>query len=216
MLEQGASFSSECQRVVEYLPWLLNGGLEMNEKSAILAHVRLCSACRDELAEWTSAFELFEHHVPSLALAEYAMGADGSLPKSLIESHVARCEACRSEVATVRSNEGLVVPFEPPQTRRRARATASPNRWAWWTAAAAGMVAATVLGSFVLRSGSLVRRAAVSQAVTPTTMEYHLFADGFESGTTGSWQIPSQQSIRGPAPEPSATNSNTSPTGSSS
>jgi anti-sigma factor RsiW len=42
---------TECERILELLPWYVTGKLGATDTAAVAAHVQSCEACRQELAE---------------------------------------------------------------------------------------------------------------------------------------------------------------------
>ncbi len=118
-----------CSDAVELQPWLLNGSLEAAEEEALREHLAGCEGCRTELGATAGAWGLLTQHIPSLALAEYALGVtvDGER-RELYERHLARCPSCRQELEWVTADR--VVDFETERSIREpaTREPASPGR----------------------------------------------------------------------------------------
>ncbi|MDJ0837782.1 MAG: zf-HC2 domain-containing protein [Acidobacteriota bacterium] len=95
----------ECKHVSELLPWYLNETLPEGERADVEHHLAACPACGDDLGRAHKAFELFNQHLPSRVLVDYA--ADGEAAgweTSLIENHLRDCEECSMELTLTRQS----------------------------------------------------------------------------------------------------------------
>lgn len=185
----------------ELLPWLLNGSLEERERESLRHHLADCASCHRELADTVQAWQLVTEHVPSLALAEYALGLEPEeIDARRIERHLEVCPSCREELALVTSDR--VADFEAARARRRSRS----DRPASWRhlAVAAGLAAVLAAGAWI---GSRAEHDASSsadqlavrgpEAGSPTASAVSaasaasgpsvVFSDGFESGSIAAW-----------------------------
>lgn len=192
-----------CKSVAESLPWLLNGTLGKAEVASVVAHVRDCSGCRREIREAVETAELMTAHLPTMVLAEHALGLPTEWPVEAIDAHLAICSSCRGELALVQMDTGLDEDGESAEPARvlsfPAVANDTPGRsvassdWTRW-AAAAGLIAA--LG------GSWIVGGLDSASEGPTQLAQHelppvekpvsvemVFSDGFESGDLEQWTV---------------------------
>lgn len=109
-----------CQEAVELLPWLINGTLDDAERQEVREHLSACGSCRGELDDTVQAWEVLSEHIPSLALAEYAMGErPSSLDREQIERHLALCPSCRGDLEPAMAES--VLDFESAARRHRSR-----------------------------------------------------------------------------------------------
>jgi len=187
-----------CTSFEQSLPWFLNGTLADQEAGEMLAHLESCDGCRRELQRVEQAAELLTAHLPTMTLAEFALGLDTEIPAQEVEAHLSMCAQCRQELAMVQMDtETEIVDFA---AARKAREQASPVERPQWSrlAVAAGLGA-------VLGSSLIVGRLADSEITTivqqqePAAIEVPsvevdspeqtLFSDGFESGTSQRWQM---------------------------
>ena len=196
-----------CQDTTELLPWLLNGSLEGEERRAVCEHLAGCESCRGELAESSEAWQMFAQHVPSLALAEYAVGMAPSAPdRERIERHLALCPSCRQELELAMSDR--VVDFAAAreareETPRRRRAASVGDRVAGGRALAIAasfallLVSGLTIRSFVGTDGTTPREPIVAETAEPeaATGAASLFSNGFESGDTAAWTKTSQAGV---------------------
>jgi anti-sigma factor RsiW len=98
-------------RVLELLPWLINGTLADVERREVEEHLAACEACRAELAATRQAFEIYAAHLPPRVLTAYvetapgdALAVDGTaVDRALLEEHLAACDTCREELEMVRA-----------------------------------------------------------------------------------------------------------------
>ncbi len=200
-----------CDRVVELLPWLLNGSLEKAEQRTVREHLALCEACRGELHELGEVWSLASQHVPSLELARYALGERPvGIERQAVERHLEICLSCRQEADLVRSAEadaagrGVagrdadVLDFPPPVISPAGprRITAAARRFAVAAGVASVVGASSLLwlGEAGPRSGepAAVPAHEASNAVVAAAEEAEaatgvLFADGFESTELETW-----------------------------
>ena len=112
--------SMHCNQATELLPWLLNGSLDEAERRDLAGHLSACETCRLELEESKLAWDVMNEHVPSLALAEYAVGlTPGGLDRERLERHVELCAACRQELEQARTD--VVADLSEVRAARAAR-----------------------------------------------------------------------------------------------
>ncbi len=195
----------DCHQAVEFLPWLVNGSLEAGEDRALRDHLDACESCRGELGETVEAWGLATRHIPSLALAEFALGvAPVSLDCERIERHLAACPSCRGELGLIQSDG--VVDFEIARTRRPAarRRRRQLPAWREWALAAAVAGVLATGGWTLLRLGPAPSPTAGhlasgsnlegAEPLGPPRSEppraFHtggVFSDGFESGSVVVW-----------------------------
>ena len=188
-----------CESVAESLPWILNGTLDEAETAAVVAHVESCESCRRELQEAVEAAGLMTAHLPTLVIAEYALGLPTEFATEDIEAHLAACPSCRQELALVQMDAelddapapGRVLEFKAPAASAEIR-PARRSDWARW-AAAAGLAAVIGSVAMVERPDPSVTDPSITEVVDhqsaptePAAVEI-LFADGFESGDLGNW-----------------------------
>ena len=88
-----------CDDVAELLPVYLNGSLDDESARRLEAHLASCAACRNEERDARTAFALFEGHLPTELLVDYALGLP--LPArgaEVVESHLSSCDRCSAEL----------------------------------------------------------------------------------------------------------------------
>lgn len=99
----------DCHQTTELLPWLVNDSLEGDEKRIVVEHLASCEDCRRELESTIETCHMLATHVPSLALAEYAVGLTPSgVSQERIERHLAVCHSCNEELALAVSEEPAI------------------------------------------------------------------------------------------------------------
>ena len=198
-----AAQAATCKSVVESLPWLLNGTLANDETAMLVVHVRDCSDCRHEVREALEAAQLMTAHLPTLVIAEHALGLPTALSSEMIEAHLAACPSCRHEASLVRMDAELdlddteparIFSF-PSRSTKPARPAVGRGDWTRW-AAAAGLMAA-LGGSWMVgrmddgteqTAATQVARQQTEAAVEPEAVEI-VFSDGFESGDLKKWTV---------------------------
>lgn len=206
------------QSAAELLPWLINDSLGHEEAEAVLSHVE-AGALSADLAATGEMFWLTEQHVPSLTLAEFALGLPlVGLSREEVKAHVDVCASCREELALIQADDvteedaeemttAPVLDFANAQRRKfEEKNVSTPRRPAWRRYVAAAAVATAVAGTLLFQAQSEFDESPLPTAVVasaPTsagdaateenlrslTPENALFSDGFESGDTGSWTI---------------------------
>jgi hypothetical protein len=133
-----------CDKAIEFLPWLLNGTLEAGERDEVQGHLKSCERCREALAETRSAWSSFTQHIPTRDLAALAWGeAPAEIELATAEEHLASCPQCAADLELARMSRRLeeesnVAVF--PQVRTRPAAGESPRSWRA-AAIAAGLAA---------------------------------------------------------------------------
>lgn len=146
----------DCKRIVEILPWLLNGTLSAEEQQQARTHLAQCAECRRELQETAFAGAVHQRHISEQALVDYTFDRTALGPqRELIESHTARCAACAEQLALAEQSRRLLeaeeseVALQPPihliKDRPAKIDRAGTPRWPvrfWQTAA----VAASLIG----------------------------------------------------------------------
>ena len=148
-----------CSTVTEFLPWLLNGTLDAEERRQVEAHLAACESCREELRQTRIAGAVYGAHPPPQALVDHAAGRPpAGIPAGLLSRHLAACPTCTEEVALLRQSHVLAGAEEeaggdPPG----ATVVAGPwsvQRWRHFALAAsiAGLVALGVSAWSVLQS----------------------------------------------------------------
>ena len=197
--------SMHCNQATELLPWLLNGSLDEAERRDLAGHLSACETCRLELEESKLAWDVMNEHVPSLALAEYAVGlTPGGLDRERLERHVELCAACRQELEQARTD--VVADLSEVRAARaarprRTRAVAGRPAWrrpAWRRLAVAAGIAAMVSSAAWLSihndAGSATPVAELAAPTSPPedvdpsrASQVVLFQDGFESASTQAW-----------------------------
>lgn len=138
----------DCKSIAEILPWLLNGTLAPAEREQVIEHLAGCPACRSELGDTASAWEVFARHVSPEMLMDRASGR--ALPPAdaaLVAAHLETCAACAGQYELVRESFELL---EASAVRPRAE----PRPWFRWQFA---FVAAALL--MVIAGGGWVRSA---------------------------------------------------------
>lgn len=145
---------TDCPRVADMLPWLVNGTLDEGERARVVEHLRTCADCREELDRIRTVLDTSEGHPPSGLLAAWAMGE--TVPDAeIIADHVASCPDCTRDAALVGENEVLAA-FVPP-SRSRDRDTARVL-WRRTTAtAAAALIVGVVIGALIQQPSSTNR-----------------------------------------------------------
>jgi Putative zinc-finger len=167
-----------CNQATEYLPWLLNGTLGDDERTAVREHLAGCERCRQTLADTRRAWEIFDQHIPAAALVALAAGEtpEGFDP-ALLEEHLAACPECAAELELARVSRGLaeddaVTLLAPRPPRAPAAApVARPVGIRWRRAAvAAGLAGVIALGGWYKsaeRAHTLAARLATESTLRP-------------------------------------------------
>jgi hypothetical protein len=138
-----------CDEATEFLPWLLNGSLEAQERDEVRRHLTDCERCRVALNDTREAWTVFSQHLPSEALVALAYGeAPAGVDPALAERHLASCPECAAELELARTSrhleeDGKIAVFPGP--RREKEIVERPRSWraAALAAGLAGLVAAT-------------------------------------------------------------------------
>jgi hypothetical protein len=159
-----------CDKAIEFLPWLLNGTLEAGERDEVQGHLKSCERCREALAETRAAWSAFAQHIPTRDLAALAWGeAPTEIESATAEEHLASCPQCAADLELARMSrrleeEGNVAVFPPARTRRDAGA--APRSWRAAAIAACLAAAVSSLGWLytLQQAGSPAR---VAQAAPP-------------------------------------------------
>jgi hypothetical protein len=125
---------NDCRYIAELLPWLLNGTLAPDDRRQVNAHLAGCLACRQELKETVVAWNVFQTHLPSETLVDYAFEQSIAPPdRGLIEGHLATCEECSAELAMVRESRRLAEEEDVPAVLRKAFVPAAEKKkWREW------------------------------------------------------------------------------------
>jgi putative zinc finger protein len=140
-----------CDQTIEFLPWLLNGTLEEEERREALNHLKDCEACRDALDDTRLAWRIFDQHIPAGDLVAYAAGdAPEGIDGEVFTTHLAACPQCAAELELARLSRGLVEDESVALLAGPQRATASRPAPARWRAAAlaAGLTGLVALGGW--------------------------------------------------------------------
>jgi len=198
-----------CRTVSESLPWLLNGSLGEDERRALRTHLETCECCRGELELSVEAWELLGHHVPSLALAEYAQGmTPGEIGRDRIERHLESCPFCREELSLA-TTRGTILAFgvARPTMNRRRRTERGRSRHPRAVALAASIAVVVGVAGLLwrvrgpagavdaLRARGDARAVASafeaaqprSEPPAPASSAGAMWRDGFETGSTAGW-----------------------------
>jgi len=195
--------SFACKDVAELLPFFLNGSLGVEEEG-LRCHLAACNRCRQELVEVQKAWLVFDSHIPSMILVEYAQGMEmESGDRRWIDNHLALCSSC-AELASLVTTHGI------SEDLNSGFAEAKGPRERRWSLIAGRIAAAIVvlatfvwLGSPDAGEDSRTRTESVSGSPivvseSPLGAE-NPFLDGFETGTTSAWSL-----VQETAEEPSA------------
>lgn len=201
----------DCQQATELLPWLINGSLTEAEERPLREHLLSCESCCGELHETVRAGQLFDEHIPSLALAEYAQDLPNEeYDREIIARHLAGCPSCRQEVEWVKAADRAADFGMPPAAAtgvHRSSRNHSPSGWQRRLALVAGVAAVLGCGGLfwtIATTGppsDLGTRASVTPPAAPRTTAVdvqqrspdalvatdELFVDGFESGSMKAW-----------------------------
>src|SRR6266849_5720856 len=95
-----------CEYIADLLPQLLNGTLEAKEQEQILAHLRECTTCQEELGEARALRAFFQQHVPTRVLIAHAYRQPLTpLEQNLVERHLETCVSCAQELALVQESQ---------------------------------------------------------------------------------------------------------------
>lgn len=213
------SQAESCRQVAEILPWFLNGTLSAEESKQVADELASCEDCRARLAELKEVAGLMTAHLPTMTLAEYALGLPTDIPTSEIEAHLEICPQCRQELALIQMDTAIeddftdeadsadfghvnstVVDFNTARRRLTDSKPADQRRWAR-LAVAAGVTAA-LGGTLVFNE---MNRPEIDSLVEvhetlpagpskPAEAEELLFSDGFESGDLGHWKAVIEES----------------------
>jgi hypothetical protein len=139
-----------CDQAIEFLPWLLNGTLEPQEREEVRQHLRTCERCQEALPETQIAWRLFDEHLPTEALIALAYGeVPEGLDPSSVEQHLAACSQCAAELELARMSRRLedeenVAVFPGP------RKVMSGDSRGWRSAAlAAGLAGVVALSGWI-------------------------------------------------------------------
>jgi hypothetical protein len=139
-----------CEQAIEFLPWLLNGALEADEKQAVREHLAACESCREALADTRTAWQIFDQHIPAAALVAHAAGEEPEgIDPAVLAEHLATCPECAAELELVRVSRGLaeddavafLTPRRPPPAAQPVRSAGLRWRRAALAAGLAGVVA---------------------------------------------------------------------------
>lgn len=136
-----------CDQAIEFLPWLLNGTLEPQEREEARQHLRTCERCRKALGETQMAWRLFEEHLPTNALISLAYGeTPAGVDAAWAEHHLASCPQCAAELELARMSRRLedednVAVFPGPRSRPVGAGETRKWRSAALAAGLAGVVA---------------------------------------------------------------------------
>lgn len=147
-----------CSTVTEFLPWLLNGTLDAEERRQVEAHLAACESCREELRQTRIAGAVYGAHPPPQALVDHAAGRPpAGIPAGLLSRHLAACPTCTEEVALLRQSHSLAGEEEAGGEPPGATVVTGPwsvQRWRHFALAAsiAGLVALGVSAWSVLQS----------------------------------------------------------------
>lgn len=104
--------------VIERLPWLVNGTLDIDEEQRVREHLEACESCRTELQATREGFDVFDAHLPTEVLLSHAWGEDTGWPRETVERHLASCPRCAEELEMVeegRERLNAPSPFDPPR-----------------------------------------------------------------------------------------------------
>jgi len=186
--------SSACKDVVELVPFFLNGSLGAEEEK-VRSHLAACSRCRQELAEAQQAWLVFDSHIPSLLLAEYAQGTGMEFEdRKWIEDHLGSCLWCSELVGLVETDrcsddlssglaeqKGAGERRWPVAASRIAAGLVAVAAFLWLVGSPKGVEQSQPTIESV-SAGSTVGSESALSTGTP-------FLDGFESGTTLAWSL---------------------------
>ncbi len=97
-----------CDLAMEFLPWLLNGTLEVGERDEVRRHLATCESCRAALNDTREAWTIFGQHLPSDALVALAYGeVPAGVDSEVAERHLASCPECAAELELARTSRHL-------------------------------------------------------------------------------------------------------------
>ena len=97
-----------CDQAIEFLPWLLNGTLEEQERAEVRRHLATCERCRQALAETWEAGHLFSQHLSPAVLVALAWGEEPpGMDRETAERHLASCPQCAAELELTRTSRCL-------------------------------------------------------------------------------------------------------------
>lgn len=95
----------KCDSVIERLPWLLNGTLEMEESGSMREHLSGCAGCRAELERTGWVWEAHRSHLsPAVLVAHAEVRTVEEVSPSEIDAHLAVCDECTDSLRRLRSS----------------------------------------------------------------------------------------------------------------
>lgn len=138
---------SDCQHIVELLPWLLNGTLEAGEREQAREHLAQCQQCRREVDETVFALAMRQRHVPAEALVDYAFDRPvAGIDPELLRLHVDICRECSEQVEMARASRRWA---ETQEANVAPIVTREKKIWLWPALALASLVVILALGAWL-------------------------------------------------------------------
>lgn len=107
----------DCEHAAELLPWLLNGTLDATEQTQVREHLAQCGQCRWELGEAMWAGAVYQQHIPTETLIDYAFERPlAAVEWDRVERHFKLCQDCTEQLELVRESRRLDAEGAPEVT----------------------------------------------------------------------------------------------------